>query len=196
MKPIIKLLPAVLLLFVVALSGCEKEWKTLKMEIWPDSEQTVIEQTADGILFKFCLINEQGEPATVFKEGENFAFGFSVQNQLQNTIMIPTNFVNNNFYRVYRKDNNDMGKPWTGIWCNFSLASQELTVSHNEVRSLNCPWQLTESNRPEYPLCMDESKSVLAKGEYYTFIETPFDYVVNNNKQTIKLNFKINFKIE
>jgi hypothetical protein len=36
----------------------------------------------DGVEFRLCLLNEQGEPATVFKEGENFSFRFEMENLL------------------------------------------------------------------------------------------------------------------
>ncbi|MDR2139753.1 MAG: hypothetical protein LBP50_09425 [Tannerella sp.] len=34
----------------------------------------------DGVEFKLCLLNEQGEPAAVFREGENFSFRFEMEN--------------------------------------------------------------------------------------------------------------------
>ncbi|NLI71550.1 MAG: hypothetical protein GX361_02315 [Bacteroidales bacterium] len=161
-----------------------------------DTNSTIIEKEIDNLVFKFCLLNEKGEPATVFKEGENFTFNFSIQNFYRNPISVPTHFVNNDFYRVYKKDNTDMGKPWAGIWCEFSLTPQEITIAPNEIRLLNCPWRLTESNQPDYPLCMNESRNILSKGDYYTSINTQFDYVVNSKNQSVKLNLRINFKIQ
>lgn len=177
------------LFLLIGGTGCEKTLDT-------DINSAVIEKKVNGLAFKFCLLNEQGKPATVFKEGENFIFNFSIQNFSQNPIFVSTHFVNNDFYRVYKKDNTDMGKPWSGIWCEFSLTPQEITIAPNEIRLLNCPWRLTESNQPDYPFCMNESINILSKGEYYTFINTQFDYAVNSKNQSVKLNFRINFEIQ
>ncbi|MDR0700655.1 MAG: hypothetical protein LBG28_15770, partial [Tannerella sp.] len=37
----------------------------------------------DGVEFRLCLLNEQGEPSIVFKEGENFSFRFEMENLLK-----------------------------------------------------------------------------------------------------------------
>jgi hypothetical protein len=55
----------VLILCGAIISGCEQDglW-----EIFPFSENAVIQNEVDGIEFKFCLLNEAGEAATVFKK--------------------------------------------------------------------------------------------------------------------------------
>lgn len=173
--------------------GCEEEqmW-----EILPDGKQDVIEQRKNGIVFKFCLLNEQGEPATVFKEGENFTFCFSLNNKTKDNISISTDFINNDFYRVYRNDNTDMGTPWTGIWCDFSIKPTEMNIASLTTMQLNCPWVLTSYARPDYPFCASESKDVLPKGNYYTTIHTRFKYVINKKQFNEKMHFRINFKIQ
>ena len=57
------------------MTSCNKDDDQL-WEISPDGKQAVIERKINGLAFKFCLLNEKGEPATVFKEGENFSFYF------------------------------------------------------------------------------------------------------------------------
>jgi hypothetical protein len=48
----------------------------------PASKKTgyVHTERKDGVEFKLCLLNEQGEPAAVFREGENFSFRFEMEN--------------------------------------------------------------------------------------------------------------------
>jgi hypothetical protein len=48
----------------------------------PASRKTGFVHTVrkDGVEFKLCLLNEQGEPAVVFREGENFSFRFEMEN--------------------------------------------------------------------------------------------------------------------
>jgi len=177
--------------------GCEKEDELL-WEISPDSKTAVIQKEVDGIEFKFCLLNEEGEPATVFNEGENFAFNFSFKNKMQDTIVVTTEFISSNFFKVYRsQDNNDMGKPWTGVWCNYSLAPQEINSAPSNTKQLYCPWILTQDTAPEYPLCMSESKDYLAKGKYETFFDLDFHFTMGEKKKIIdNITFKINFEIK
>lgn len=187
----------VLLILCFLGAGCEKE-DELFWEISPDSKTAVIQKEVDGIEFKFCLLNEQGEPATVFNEGENFIFSFSFKNKMQDPIVVTTEFISSNFYRVYRSiDKTDMGKPWTGIWCNYDGTLHEINLAPSNVRQLNCPWVLTDDKAPEYPLCMSESKEYLAKGKYETFFDLNFHYTISGKKKIIdNMTFKIIFEIK
>lgn len=71
-------------LLIVVTYGCQKEQDpTVLWEIASDSKTSVIQKEGEGIEFRFCLLDEQGEPATVFNEEENFSFSFSFKNQMQ-----------------------------------------------------------------------------------------------------------------
>ncbi len=157
-----------------------------------------IEDASKNIDFKFCLLDQEGKPSTVFNNGENFSFSFSFKNKMQNNIIVTPEFITSDFYRVYRLDNNkDMGKPWTGTWCNFSLQAREFELAFEQTIKLTCPWILTDNSQPDYPLCMSESKEFLPKGEYYTQIKLNFQMEVNGKKKVIdNLKFRINFKIK
>jgi len=85
----------------------------------------------------FCLLNEQGKPATIFNEGENIIFSFSLKNNLKEDISIPTQFINDDFYRVYENNNIDMGKAWTGTWCNFCNEKMIIELLPYEQKELN-----------------------------------------------------------
>ncbi len=178
-------------------TGCEDNDHDL-WEISPESKNVVIQQEMDGIEFNFCLLNEDGEPATVFNEGENFTFNFSFGNKKQNTVVVTTEFISPNFYRVYSsKDNIDMGKPWTGLWCELSLAPHEIKLAPSEYKELSSPWMLTENNEPTYPLCMSGSNEFLPKGYYYTRFDLDFHYTMNDKEYVIdSTTFKITFEIK
>ncbi len=182
-------------LWLFAATGCDKEDEQI-WEIYPDRQQTVIEHKMNGIVFKFRLLNEQGKPATVFKEGENFTFSLSLNNITHSDISVSTDFINDNFYRVYRKYNTDMGIPWTGIWCEFNQKPKEIEIASSMTKQFNCPWKLTNDTRPDYPFCMSKSREVLTKGDYYTVIHTDFKYITNKKQFIENIHFKINFKIE
>jgi hypothetical protein len=83
-------------------------------EIFLDSESPVIEKEIEGIIFKFCLLNEQGKPAIVFKEGENFSFNFSVTNKSKKNFFFDAYLLafNETFLGVYSSSNKDLGKSY------------------------------------------------------------------------------------
>jgi hypothetical protein len=179
-------------------TGCKKsnESPTL-LEITPESANTIIQNETKQIEFKFCILNKDGQSATVFNEGDNFTFSFSFKNNSTDTIIVTTEFINSDFFRVFSSENNiDLGKPWTGIWCQFNLAPHIINLPPSYSEKLTCPWILTEDNAPVYPLCMSESKEPLTKGEYNTSVELDFHYS-KNGKVTIinQLKFKINFNV-
>ncbi len=167
-----------------------------EIKISPDEKQFVKEKKINGFTLKFCLLNEQGKPATVFKEGENFTFSFLLKNITQDDISVSADFINNDFYRVYQSNNTDRGTPWTGIWCEFSRKPTEIKIAPLTTRKLNCPWKLTNDTRPDYPFCMSESRETLPKGDYYTIIHTQFKYMIHKKQFTEDIHFKINFKIQ
>jgi hypothetical protein len=145
----------------------------------------------------FCLLNEQGEPATVFKEGDNFSFNFSLENNLKKSIFISTQFINDGFYRVYGDNNIDMGKAWTGVWCEFRNEDMVIELLPHEKKPLSCPWFVSNNFLPDYPLCKGESMPPLPIGEYSTTLSLDFYYIVEKQQKDIKgINFKINFQIK
>ncbi|MCK5907398.1 MAG: hypothetical protein KAG37_07395, partial [Flavobacteriales bacterium] len=115
--------------------GCSKSTQLPSLEIHPNGDKTTIEQKLEGVSLKFCILNQYGEPATVFNKGENFTFNFSIYNHEKDTTKISTDFINDDFYRVFNtSENSDMGKSWTGVWCNYSLQPQEIKVPPSQNR--------------------------------------------------------------
>jgi len=167
-------------------------------EISSQSAANIIEENIDSIDFTFYLLNADGMPATVFKEGENFSFCFSVKNKLPQSIIATTEFINDDFFRIYRSiDNINMGRGWSGVWCEYNLGSKEIEYKPTKLKQLNCPWIISEKTMPDYPLCMSLKNVYLEKGEYYTSLHLDFHYTKNGIKMIINDRvFKINFKIE
>jgi hypothetical protein len=168
------------------------------LEITPESNESMINTAAEGIEFTFCLQDELGQPFTIFKKDKNIIFNFSIKNNLQDTIIITTEFINNNFFRVIQLDNNfDYGTPWSGVWCEYSLLPQKIIIKPSDQKKLSCPWVLSSNYQPDYPLCMNQSKSYLPIGSYFTSFDLDFHYYLDGSKRIINnLRFKIIFKIE
>jgi hypothetical protein len=188
------IIPFILMLIMVAGVGCKNDEVVMQLEV--NSQTSVIQKKVAGINFRFSLLKARYQPSTVFKEGENIIFSFSIENALQDTIFVSTDFITPDFYRVFKSDNIDMGKPWTGLWCDYSLAKEELAIAPSNVKELNCPWVLNPSIQADYPLCMSQSKSYLMAGDYYTFINLGFHYRINKKPRSIEnLKLLINFRV-
>ncbi|MDR2146604.1 MAG: hypothetical protein LBE91_09130 [Tannerella sp.] len=184
-------------LLFAGMTACGDSTDGLLGDISPDTESQVIEKEIDGIAFKFCLLNRQGEPATVFNEGDNIVFSFSFKNNLKDNISIPTQFINENFYRVYGNNNTDMGKAWTGTWCLFVMQTKIIELPAHETKELNCPWLYSEVFKVDYPLCKGGDNNPLSKGEYFTSLHFDFVYTVDGKQKSIEnVNLNINFKIQ
>lgn len=104
---------------------------------------------------------------TLFNESENFTFKFSFKNKLQDEIIVTPEFITHDFFRVFStSDNYDMGKPWTGVWCEFIGGPREFGLMPKEVRSITSPWVLTTGAQPDHPLCSAYSPEFLPKGTW------------------------------
>lgn len=192
-----KLLLMIPFFLLILDGGCEKN-NDLFWEISPGSEIQDINYKENGINIHFCLLNEEGESTTSFSVKENIIFSFSIENNSDNNISIPTDFIDSTFYRVYEKyENTDLGKPWSGLWCEYSMTDKRIELVPSGTKHLNCPWILIDGQQPDYPLCMSESKDYLPIGEYYTAIQLKFKYYQEKELKTIdNVVFKINFKIQ
>ena len=187
----------ILLLLAIGMAACANTPDDLWGEISPDSKSQVIEKEIDGIAFKFCLLNEQRKPTANFIEGENIIFSFSLKNNLKESISIPTYFINDDFYRIYENNNTDMGKAWTGIWCEFRYENMMIELLPYEQKELNCPWRLSEIFQADYPLCKGDDMNPLPQGEYLTSLRFDLFYIVEGKQKCIKnAIFKINFRIQ
>ncbi|OFX56851.1 MAG: hypothetical protein A2066_19145 [Bacteroidetes bacterium GWB2_41_8] len=179
-------------------AGCEKD-EELLWEISPDSETSVIQKEVDGIEFKFCLLNENGEPTSVFNEGENFTFQFSFKNNTPDTVVVTPEFINDDFFRVYQvvdSKQKDLGKPYDGIWCEYVAIFNYFKLKTKETGGLQCPWVSLEGEATR-PFCVSNRRNFLQQGDYFTQIKLDFHYNTNSKERNIKaIVLKINFQIK
>ncbi|MDO4703209.1 hypothetical protein [Tannerella sp.] len=190
-----------LLLWITAgITGCNKDDDQL-WEISPDGKQAVIEQKINGIAFKFCLLNEQGKPATVFKEGENFTFYFRIKNETGK------NFYYNAYPCVYAKD-------FFSIWYSSgktvgksyeAMAQEDIGIAaypfnNNDSYIFKVSWVHPEESIVQGGDFRYRSlkRKPLKAGSYYTSFSHKFKlFPVSGGKhmETEDIHFKINFKI-
>lgn len=98
-----------LLLFLITL-GIESCSKDDFMQLSPGSQEKVIDVNMYDINLRFYLQNEQGEQATTFKQGENFAISWSLINNRESEAYIDNDFPPDEIGRVYKSDGTLVGK--------------------------------------------------------------------------------------
>ncbi len=224
MKSILLKISTILLLFTIMGAGCENESSPDNpyqkeeeekennkekeevdeiplVEISPNSKDTVIQKSIDGIDFKFCLLNENGEPATIFNEGENFSFYFSVINNRENdSLCFDPDFVYNkdvDFCKVFDSENQDLGRPYELLCIEDILICFPFNTADSYV--FEVPWL----DRSDATLQWDGQflrihQEPLTQGEYYTGLKYRFGFwrKLFEPSFSIDTNFRINFVIQ
>ncbi|MDR2292737.1 MAG: hypothetical protein LBE11_04600 [Prevotellaceae bacterium] len=206
MKKTILQTVAVLLILAGMTVSCGKENTddTNFREITIGSENPVINYANNGIYFKFCLLNENGEPSTIFNEGENFSFYFSTINKRNELLYFDYDFIYLTepvFCRVYNTDRQDFGKPYLyngAIFISLDIYGFE----HNDTIAFQVPWVDDRTNWGWYSVALKSlNQNYLPKGKYYTEFEYDFVFrrTLNNDEDSLKtdkIKFKINFEIK
>lgn len=200
MKPIKILLVIPFLLLIAILASCNDE---LPWEISPESGRKVILQEVDGVILKFCLLNEAGDPAVVFKEGENFSFFFSTTNNRKEKLFFNPTFAQSNeneFCGVYTSEGLDIGKPYNFLY-TLAIGISAYPLEVGETKVFQVPWT---DLRDEYwfwegGTFESTEQNPLKRGRYYTQFTEQFRFRQPSSNQGIlseSLTFKINFRVK
>ena len=165
-----------------------------------DSKNPVIDNTAGDIKFKFCLLNKDSVPATVFKQGENIYFYFDIMNVSEELITAERRKVitEQDFCMVYLAETDiQAGKPWTGIYCAFIMYDPIFEIAANNSFTTILPWSWDyEEHILVSAIFCGGKQECLPLGEYTCRFKTDFTYKKNGKEKKLKgLSFKINFKI-
>jgi hypothetical protein len=167
------------------------------------SENPVINYTAEGLLFEFCLLNEQSKPSTVFNADENFAFYFKVTNtDIDKEVEIIWHSLfcvlrSGGFNKIISQDRQDIGYPFDDVACLEVMRYNPL-YGENNTCELIIPW--IDNGVFVSSVNSTQSKSTpreyLSLGKYYTVIDCEFSYRYENKRFQIPLSFKINFEVK
>lgn len=205
MKIKILKLSTVLLILTFISVGCQKEDDIFELHI--GDENAVIEKKVDGIEFKFCLINEQGEPATVFSEGEKFTFQFSIKNFRENPLpFYDYGYLEQADFFSVSSSEKSYGQPFLFIGYSNTLElrwlldEEYLSNSNLPSYEISVPWQDDRENwQLRWGVFEGLNKELLDKGSYYTQFSYQFTFGDRNKEPELKtdlLTFKINFEIK
>ena len=82
-------------IILIATNSCQKNNDLWELSF--NSNKKVIETTVENVRFKFCLLNEKGEEANSFNEGENFSFFLELENTGNEDLCMDPAFLYNSF---------------------------------------------------------------------------------------------------
>ena len=190
-----------ILLFIF---GCKKDdiSNGRYYSISPDSKNAVIIASVDNIEFRFCLLNQVGEPVTVLKDGQNFSFLFSQTNNRNDSLHLDNSFlmINSRFCTVYSETDSLIGSPFIFKGAFAIGTGGHPFYGNNKSYTVIIPWQ---DNRIEWETlhCFFEgtNQSLLPKGKYYTQFSHRFCFAKKVDELSLctdTLTFRINFEIK
>ncbi len=201
MKTKILKLCLIILAFSLLGMGCEKDQDIFELQI---GDEKCLIKLVDGVEFKFCLLNEQGEPATIFNEGENFTFQLTIKNNKEESLpFFDFGFLKlKDFFAVSSK-NKYFGKSHLyDLTIDSELVSYPIMnwLKADSISIFTDTWINDSSD-----LLEREGKSIfplnypLGKGLYYTQFTYNFTFGFQDKDpiyESGKLTFKINFEIK
>ena len=212
MKTIIQIFYLFTALAVTVMS-CQKEPIEPVTELAIDSEQKVVAVEKNGIGIEFCLLNEKGEPATVFNEGENFRFRLAITNNVEpdTAMYIESDFLRNpSLFMVFSSADDTIGQPaeWHGMLKISDVTNQikldekwDFEIPWREIRGTEVPFDHHNLIRVFQHYFMGLNRQVLSKGKYYTkfmqqfylgrYLPHPQSESVYTDTLTLKINFEI-----
>lgn len=213
MKKIIQTFYLFLTVFTVMVMSCQKESVEPVMELTIDSKQKVLTVEKNGVGIEFCLLNEQGQPATVFNEGENFKFHLAIENNVKpdTAMFIVSDFLRNpDLFMVFSSNGDTIGKPvnFRGADLISYCVNQ---IYHGKEWDMEIPWHETRGTEVPFDYhnlisvlhhyFMGLNQQPLSKGKYYTkftqqfclgrYLPHPQSEFVCTDTLTLKINFEI-----
>ena len=191
MKTKILRLSTIFLLLALISVSCQNDDDLFEIKI--GDKNAVIEKEIDGIGFKFCLLNEQGEPATVFNKGENFTFLFTITNNGKNPLLFHdySFYENGDFFSV-SSNAKDFGRPFNQI-TGLPSTTEMRYIYSEESDVFRCLWQDSrERFSAMYGVFTGLNKGFLEEGKYVSRFTHNFNF---GDVKTGSLTFKINFAI-
>ena len=192
MKPTILKLSTMLLLFAVLSAGCQKNEDLFELK--SGDENAVIQKEIDGIEFKFCLLNEAGEPATIFNEGENFTFQFSITNNTATTLYYDVSLLDVNEFCEVKHNQVSYGMPYVKPVMIELIGKVAWGIPKGSSSTDTIKWiPSSDTWEDGFVAYRKGNSTLLSPGTYHTEFSHRFNF---DTKQTSKLTFKINFEIK
>ena len=175
-----------LFFFIVCMGSCNKDDL---IQIFPGDNEKVIDVKMYDVGLKFYLQNEQGEPVTTFKEGENFSICWSMTNYRESQLYLDNDFPPEEIGNIYTSDGVLIGKAdgFSGIYPEMMY----YIIDPKETISCSYYWMDSEVY----------IQQPLSRGNYYIGFSYSFDLSKYKDKHykdaiTEKKDFRIYFTVE
>ena len=183
------------LFLLIGGTGCGKEDVPF-FEVDPYSDNPTISTASNDISFKFYMLNEKGEKATVFDEGVNFSFCYSVTNNREDSVeYYPTEIYTNRDFFAVKNSNGDFYERPSGMPAILKVY-RGVWIKSGETLVFNTPWiDNRESWNWELATFLPVNQQPLPKGDYYTEFTSDLDF--NHRRLHVEnFTFRINFKVQ
>jgi hypothetical protein len=177
----------------------------------PASRRTGFVNTVkkDGIVFRLCLLNEAGIPATAFREGENFIFHLEMENvrkndKRQNSILKMSSFFTGNVCCIYTPDEDSVHVFQPTAACEYSGGLHYPFDGENRFEA-TVPLRDDYEEWPRGGCVFRCNPPVsLPKGKYHTEFTKTFEYripsgnpeISSTTVETGPVTMKVDFTIE
>ncbi|MFD1875538.1 hypothetical protein [Hymenobacter bucti] len=117
----------------------------------------------------FQLLNEQGQDATVFPQGQNVIFRFEIVNTSDQDVFVKNPvFDTRDFLEVFstaEKQQVSLGKPYSGIFCYY--VGGYVIPAHKAI-TCTIPWVDATAYPLSFPFCGHAPTTYLPIGHYRT----------------------------
>jgi len=204
----IKLILFLFGIILFAAISCEKVilQNNLNFVLPVNGDKTTIDTIINQIEFKFCLLNNGGEPSISLNEGDSFSFYLSLTNHgnLDSVLCLDNSFLyhpEDGFCKVYNSRDSLIGVPFIVPPTVYKVGSGAFPFYGDNIKyELKVPWR---DDRDEWNTLacffVSTHQSLLPKGKYYTRLVHRFQFDKKHwqpSLYTDTLNFKINFIIK
>jgi hypothetical protein len=121
------------------------------------------------LVCSFQLLNEQGQEAVVFPQGQNFIFRFQVTNMSDQDIYVDNPVIDTReFLEVFsmaEKQQVSVGRPYSGIFCEYIGG---YTIAAHKAMTFSIPWVAATAYPMSFPFCVHAPTTYLPTGRYRT----------------------------
>jgi hypothetical protein len=120
------------------------------------------------------VLNGQGQPATVFAQGQNMVFRFEVHNNSDHAIFLPNPvFDPATFLSVSNRAGVSFGKPYEYIFCTYQGGTP---LAAGQTYTFSIPWVEEAAYPTTAQFCRHAATSYLPVGHYQTQFTPTFTW--------------------
>ena len=130
----------------------------------------------------FQLLNEQGQEAASFPQGQNIVFRFQLINHSAQAVYFTAPlFDTRQFLALTTREGTSLGKPYTGVLCTLIGAYQ---LAARDTMTFTIPWVAAAAYPTSGQFCGHAATSYLPTGHYRTSFAPSFTWHQDLNPTT------------